>query len=1298
MQLVRVFLGAALVLAGSMPAAEAAPMAEALEISLEGDWDFTWTPSSGEDVPAVPDASAFDVKIAVPGQWDDQLDLFKTAKWWPDAKFTSTLGPVRYLTGIGWYRRTIDAPEAWRGRAARLTVGWAVGQMHVWLNGEHVGSYDYGVYTPYAVDLTNHLKSGQKNELLISVDNTRGFAGGWAFLGNAGKASGITRPVTLEVAAGRGRIEDLYVRPGDDLEEVVWEVELSVPGGSGQAPSTNLIWQVGSGDGDEGLAQGTVAVEAFESAKKVTWKTRIDGIQPWRPKTPNLYTAFVAWTTDEGTMWDAHTQRFGLRRWGHDGRRLLLNGKPIYLRGEFGAYYYPVNCTTPTSKEYWVRHITRAKEIGMNYINFAARVCPVELLETADELGMVLQCGDHMTVLEQYRDYYEEVWTPIVKWTRRHPSMCIYGFGGERNYYEGIIEQYQKQYDLIKSYHPECLVMPQQAIRGIDYAFDEKGKQELTPEPFPHHAERLARYTEACDFFGHYSGGAFGYTYFDTPWQEMEKRFQIYDKPISIHEVFMGMSYLDPDNAAKYTGSVPPYLYTQLEEDLAGARLLDRWRAYHVNSSKLQAICKKHCLEKVRKCNEPSAFEYLGMTDMHFTPHYTTGILDEFGQLKPGDTVEGILRYNGESVLLLDFADGSINRSFWTGEPFEADIMVSLFGERPIDEGKLTWALKTGDETGLRGEWAVAGIPSGQVSVLDKLDITWPTVERTTRCNLSAHLTGAGYDLANDWDFWVFPKFAAPDLAAAADEKTHALLSERYKGLRKLVDAPEEKLRIVSRGAMDDIDHLANGGDVLLLGAAPLPEYTAWTSFRPGLGTREHHNVGSVIAQHPIFENLPHEGWGDWQFYPVLEGATCILFEDDLATAFDPILEIISSAEDVRKHAAIFEKRAGKGRLMVSTCMFDAHNPSCVALMDAMLRYVASDRFRPTDEIPLDVLTRLNTPPAPGEADNLIAEPGFERPAKVKKAWLPYGADYAIDSVAAHTGSSSLRLTIAPEDRKNDPGYYTGARAETVRFTESASMVKVSAWHKTQDLSEGGERDFLIFIYISYVGGGRYTLRMPFESGTHDWQHVEKIWKPEKPIANATLYIGMIRKTGTAWIDDVYFGPAPAEDIAPAEPGVTWHNEPVTVDFKAGGWFRVNDGEWQSGSEARVTQEGVNIVAFKKQQDDEAAETSEIRIDLTPPVITLVTEPPIEQEGGLYFATQDTAFAFEAKDEPAGVRGLLVSIDGKEYAPHKEPLKLAVGRHELRCRATDAAGNATDTIRGSILTGGETDILQVNIR
>ena len=1281
-------------------------------ISMDGEWEFTWTPPSADAVPPVPTAEAFDARISVPGQWDDQLYRFTDAAWWEKATFRTSLRPVRYLTGIGWYRRAINAPADWQGRSARLTIGCALGSSHVWLNGEHVGAYDYGVYTPYSVDLSGKLNPGQANELIVSVDNTRGFAGGWAFLGNAAKASGMTRSVTLELSEGPGLIGDVYVRPGDTLGEVVWELELQTTRDAQRMPASQVRWQVTDAGGDAALAKGVVSVPTFDGSHNLQWSAGVEGIQPWSPTYPNLYRTTLQWVDAEGATIDRTSQRFGLRRWSHQGRKLLLNGEPIYLRGDFGAYYYPVNCVTPTSKAHWLDRVRLAKRAGMNYINFAARVCPIELMQAADELGIILQCGDHMTVLSQHRDHYEAVWAPIVRLTRKYPSMCFYGFGGERDYYDGIIDQYQKQYDLIKRLHPGSMVMPQQAIRGIDYAFDEKGRKELTPTPFPHHAQRLAQYTKACDLFGHYSGGAFGYDYFSTPWREMQERFSIYEKPLSIHEVFMGMAYLDPDNAHRYTGRVPPYLYERLREDLLEAGLLHKWRTYYDNSCRLQAICQKYCLEKVRKCEGAAGFEYLGLTDMHFTAHYSTGMLDEFGQVKPGETFEGILRYNNESVLMLDFPDmakGSINRSYWEKTRFETDVMASVYGQAPIRDGILSWRLRDGGRTVAEGRNTIADIPAGKVSVLRRLGFTWPSVQHTTRLNLALRLQAPGYDLANDWDFWVFPTLAPPRLEAEATPTAYELLSGRYDGLRKAGSAITGRgLRIAVQITKEEITHLRLGGDVLLLGAAPLPLHNSWKSFRPGLGARMHHDAGTVVSRHPVLAGLPHEGWGDWQFYPVLEGASCVLFDEELDTAFDPILERISCAGEVRKQAYLFEKRAGAGRLFVSTCVYPAPageaepNPSCVALMDGIVGYVTSHRFKPGTQLSLKALDTLTDPPPPVDAQNLVGPAsGFEPSSRPNRYWDTYGADYSIDETVAHGGKASLRFGISPKQLKNNPGHYTGAMLKAVSFKRTPPVIRLSAWHKTDNITARDSRSFLIFIYITYKNGGRYTLRMPFVPGTHDWQYREKLWKPDKDIAGAVLYIGQAHCSGTAWLDDVYFGAA-GDDVTGAtageQPAAIWHNAPVTLKFDDPRMYRIDDGEWASGTSLRVSREGVTTVAIRKSINDPAISTRVVRIDTTPPVIGLKVSPSLDQEGGVYYGDTNTRFSFDVQDTQSGPNTVAVSVDGGAYAPYSEPLRLPKGKHELRCKAADRAGNVTETIGGSQLTGGQTTVIYVTVR
>ncbi len=920
------------------------------DISLDGTWSFCWRKAIADEMPAMPDASAFDTTIQVPGAWDDQWDRMRNAPWWDDASFETALGPVKYLYGVGWYRKELQVSEKWCSRNAVLTIEGGVGRMHVWLNDSLIGRYDHGVYTPCEFDLSTHLRPGA-NVITVALDNTKGFSGGWAFLGNAGRASGLVGSVTLHVAEGNGRIADAFVRPGDDLSHLLFETRLVC----NSAPRASLLrWRVTTAEQAEALAEAEVPIPSFERETLIRWEAHIPSVIPWSPDSPHLYWLELTWKEDGGSFVDAHAQRFGVRRWSLEGRKLLLNGEPIYLRGEFGAYYFPIQGAAPHSKPFWTEHIARAKEIGMNYINFAARVCPQELMEAADELGIVLQCGDEATAFNEHRDAYREVWEPILKWTRGHPSIGIYGFGGEHDYYDGCIDQFQRQYDLIKEVNPGALVMPQQAIRGIDYAFDEADKKDLTPEPFPHHAERLEHYTKACDLFGHHSSGAFGYSYFSWPWREMETRFRIYDKPLIAHELFMGMSYLNPENASGYTGRIPPYLYQKVETDLEGAGLSGRWPVYWRNSARLQAVCIKYCIEKVRKCNELAGFEFLGMTDMHFTEHYTVGMMDEFLHLKPGSTVEGVLRYNSDNVLLIDYGPHSIDRDYRAGASFTPECLVSLYGHRPLAAGRIRWRLTNGGHVLANGEIPVPDAPVGQVTSLGSLGIEWPSVSRTTRCNLAVEVQGTDLLVKNDWDFWVFPSREKPQFKAQIAQELQARIGPSYTFV------PGD-VRVVSELNDETATYLEGGGCVLLLGAQPFRTHDKWVSFRPGLGAREQHNVGTVVADHPIFKYLPNEGWGDWQFYPVIEGAAPILF-DDTSTAFAPILEVISTAEVVRKQALVFEKRVGNGRLFVSNCAFRPESPACLALMDGIFEYVTGPGFHPPTELAPEVLHRLLHP------------------------------------------------------------------------------------------------------------------------------------------------------------------------------------------------------------------------------------------------------------------------------------------------------------------------------------------------
>src|SRR5689334_3749923 len=271
------------------------PAAQFEHVLLDGEWQFTYTHSANDILPTPPAPSSFVTAIHIPGWWDQQLERLRGAPWFAQAEFRETQGPVQYLAGVGWHRKTFQAPSTWRGRAVTLTIGRAISIVHVWLNGRHIASYDYGVYTPFEVDLSQALEFGKPNDLLIAVDNTKGFAGGWAFIGNPGQSSGITESVRIDVSPSANRFVDLLIRPGKDLSQIEWNAELQTPVGAAANEPSIIAWQVLDSRKNRLLAEGRVDVPAFENTNYFSWRVEVPGIQPWSDRHPNLYWTRVQW-------------------------------------------------------------------------------------------------------------------------------------------------------------------------------------------------------------------------------------------------------------------------------------------------------------------------------------------------------------------------------------------------------------------------------------------------------------------------------------------------------------------------------------------------------------------------------------------------------------------------------------------------------------------------------------------------------------------------------------------------------------------------------------------------------------------------------------------------------------------------------------------------------------------------------------------------------------------------------------------------------------------------------------------
>jgi len=92
-------------------------------------------------------------------------------------------------TSVGWYRRVFDIPKEDSGRRIWVEFDGAFRSALIFLNGYFIGRNDNG-YAPFRFDLSDFLRYGEKNYLVVRMD--AGFGDGWFYEG-----AGIYRHVWL---------------------------------------------------------------------------------------------------------------------------------------------------------------------------------------------------------------------------------------------------------------------------------------------------------------------------------------------------------------------------------------------------------------------------------------------------------------------------------------------------------------------------------------------------------------------------------------------------------------------------------------------------------------------------------------------------------------------------------------------------------------------------------------------------------------------------------------------------------------------------------------------------------------------------------------------------------------------------------------------------------------------------------------------------------------------------------------------------------------------------------------------
>jgi len=320
-----------------------------------------------------------------------------------------------------WYRRSLDIPGAWQGRRILLHIGACDYLSTVWLNGRKVGEHEGG-YTPFTIELTDHLKGDGHDELVVrAIDPIRqgGIPRGKQSPEYASHAcvytrtTGIWQTVWLE-AVPSVYVENVHVWP--DLERGTFLVKVFVRGSgafTGRIRCTAEGEQVGEG-AFRGHADQCVAVEV-----------KVDQVRLWSPSDPFLYRIVVE-VAAEGQR-DEIVTYGGLRRFEARGTRFYLNGSPIFLRTVLDQGFYPDGIYTAPSAAALAEDIDWSMRFGFNGARLHEKVFEPAFLHMCDRKGYLVfgEFADwgYDFVDPRFGQRMLDQWTEAMMRDMSHPSI-----------------------------------------------------------------------------------------------------------------------------------------------------------------------------------------------------------------------------------------------------------------------------------------------------------------------------------------------------------------------------------------------------------------------------------------------------------------------------------------------------------------------------------------------------------------------------------------------------------------------------------------------------------------------------------------------------------------------------------------------------------------------------------------------------------------------------------------------------------------------------------------------------------
>ena len=617
----------------------------------------------------------------------------------------------------------------------------------------------------------------------------------------------------------------------------------------------------------------------------------IANMKLWNEFTPNLYHLTVSDGKQQKTV------TFGMRSFKAQGNRLLINGKPTFLRGTLECCIFPLTGTPPTDERGWMKVFTTAREYGLNHLRFHSWCPPEAAFRVADKMGFYCQVELPNWSLKVNQDsatakfLYQE-FNNIIRNYGNHPSLCIISCGNELQpdfKFLNELTHYMKTQD------------PRHLYVTSTFTF-EKGhgvKQEPEDDIF------ITQWTD--------NGWVRGQGVFDEKVPDFKSDYREAAKNITVplisHEIGQYSVYPNIKEIDKYLGVLDPLNFKAIRNDLQKKGLLHKAGDYLKASGKLAVILYKEEIERAMKTPQQSGFQLLDLHDFPGQGTALVGLLDAFWDSKGLVEPQRFREACAPVVPLAQF-----DKAVWKAdETFTARVDIANYSLESMEGKTISWQLA--DEIGdvyAEGSGKNISIVLNKVSVAKRFELIVSIKDTPWR---------------NRWNIWVYPDVIMPQdkqilVTSNIDEAMKAL----KKG-KKVLFSPKKETVKGLEGKF-------------------LPVFWSPVHFPKQAGT-----MGLLCdPRHPAMAHFPTDMHSDWQWWNLVKRSRVMVFD---SVQVSPIVESIDNFVNNRRLAQVFEAKVGKGSLIFSSIdlLTDEHLPELRQMQYSLLKYMQSGEFHPSTSL-----------------------------------------------------------------------------------------------------------------------------------------------------------------------------------------------------------------------------------------------------------------------------------------------------------------------------------------------------------